>query len=232
MKKKSKRILTIVALIAIPIIMALVFIANYLAKGVGDSVEKSIRGLYDISKKFDSTDLAKIDSLKKSLVIEFDSLKAFEREVFNEINCLDNGCEGVFVGPEFVNGSDVAHQFSNKMSGQVGDKLKALYEERKYSKVIFSEIKISTKGMGSGNVIYILEIPFEKVKEKCDAYTSFDHVGGWNHKPALAKRKSELKDVLMEGDKLNISDLKTTPEGLQEYWIQWRNKIKQSDCKP
>jgi len=35
----------------------------------------------------------------------------------------------------------------------------------------------------------------------------------------------------MEGHELNISDLKTTREGLQEYWIQWKNKKTQSDCK-
>ncbi len=76
-----------------------------------------------------------------------------------------------------------------------------------------------------------LSIPFIAVKEKCDAYTSFDHVGGWNHKPSLSKRKAELKKALINGQYLDISDLKTTPEGLQEYWIQWKNKIVQSDCK-
>ena len=47
---------------------------------------------------------------------------------------------------------------------------------------------MSTKGMGSGNVIYKLSIPFVRVSEKCDAYTSFDHVGGWNHSPTLTER--------------------------------------------
>jgi hypothetical protein len=35
----------------------------------------------------------------------------------------------------------------------------------------------------------------------------------------------------MDGQALDISELKTTPEGLQEYWIQWKNKIKESNCK-
>ena len=147
-----------------------------------------------------------------------------------QIECAELGCEGEYVGPEFVNGSDVAHQFSNKMSGRVGDKLKELYDKTKYCKVDFDNISMSTEGMGSGKVIYKLKIPFEMVNEQCDAYTSFDHVGGWNHKPDLVRRKSELKDVLMDGEKLDISELKTTPEGLQEYWIQWKNKIKQSSC--
>ena len=84
--------------------------------------------------------------------------------------------------------------------------------------------------MGSGNVIYKLSIPFIRVKEKCDSYTSFDHVGGWNHSPALTARKTQLKNVLMKGEKLAISNLKTTPEGLQEYWIQWKNKVTQASC--
>jgi len=34
----------------------------------------------------------------------------------------------------------------------------------------------------------------------------------------------------MKNDSLNISDLLKTKEGLQEYWIQWRNKDIQSEC--
>ncbi len=148
-----------------------------------------------------------------------------------EITCSDDGCKGVYHGPEFIDGSDVAHQFSNKMSNAVGDKLKVLYAKGKFSKVDFSNIAMTTEGMGSGIVTYQLSIPFVKVKEKCDAYTSFDHVGGWNHKPALSRRKKELSKALMKGHALNVSKLKTTPEGLQEYWIQWQNKIVQSDCQ-
>ncbi|GAA3592898.1 hypothetical protein Q4Q39_05850 [Flavivirga amylovorans] len=148
-----------------------------------------------------------------------------------EITCSNYGCEGQYHGPEFIDGSDIAHQFSNKMSSAVGDKLKELYKKGEYSKVDFSNITMTTEGMGSGIVTYKLSIPFIAVKAKCDAYTSFDHAGGWNHKPALSRRKEELSKVLINGQSLDISDLKTTPEGLQEYWIQWKNKIVQSDCK-
>ncbi len=113
---------------------------------------------------------------------------------------------GTYTGPEFINGSDVAHQFSNKMSAAVGDKLKELYKNELYGKVDFSNIQMSTEGMGTGHVVYSLSIPFVTVKEACDAYTSFDHVGGWNHTPALAKRKQELSKALMEGHELHISD--------------------------
>jgi len=147
------------------------------------------------------------------------------------IKCSDNKCSGQYIGAEFINRSDIAHQFSNKMSAKVGDKLKELFKREKYSKIDFDNIIMTTKGMGSGNVTYYLEIPFKRVNAKCQAYTSFDHVGGWNHKPALESRKKQLRPVLMDNQELDISDLKITPEGLQEYWIQWKNKVTQSMCK-
>ena len=104
----------------------------------------------------------------------------------NTITCNENECSGTYVGSEFINGSDVAHQFSNKMSAKVGDQLKLLYNQGNYSIVDLENIIMTTKGMGSGTVTYSLTIPFTKVKEECDAFTSFDHVGGWDHTPALA----------------------------------------------
>jgi len=89
---------------------------------------------------------------------------------------------------------------------------------------------MTTDGMGSGTVKFKLLIPFARVKDPCQAFTSFDHVGGWNHRPDLEKRKQELNSALLVGDSLNISALKTTIEGLEEHWIQWRNKDLQSNC--
>lgn len=159
-------------------------------------------------------------------------MKHKEPSVSNDdnITCTDQQCHGVYIGKEFINGSDIAHQYSNKMSTAVGDQLKILYDSKKYSRVDFDKIVMTTEGMGSGRVEYYLEIPFIQVQTKCEAYTSFDHVGGWNHKPELSKRKTQLASALLPGDQLNLSKLKTTPEGLQEYWIQWRNKDKQKDC--
>jgi hypothetical protein len=147
------------------------------------------------------------------------------------IECTENACSGTYTGPEFINREDIAHQFSNKMSKAVGDKLKEFYGEKKYKKVDFSSIKMTTKGMGSGKVIYYLFVPFATVNSKCEAYTSFDHVGGWNHIPSLNRRKNELKGVTIKGHNLDISQIKKTPEGLEEYWIQWKNKKTQSDCE-
>ncbi len=89
---------------------------------------------------------------------------------------------------------------------------------------------MTTKGMGTGNVVYTIFIPFERVENKCSSYTSFDHSDGWNHTPELEERKKQLEDELMNAEKLEISNLKITPEGLQEYWVQWRNEDVQSDC--
>jgi hypothetical protein len=166
-----------------------------------------------------------------SFQLNFEFDKESETQKNNEIECTENGCSGTYTGPEFINGEDIAHQLSNKISGSVGDKLKELYLEKKYRKVDFSKIKMTTEGMGSGEVIYKIYIPFASVDSKCEAYTSFDHVGGWNHKPALERRKNELQNVTLRGHVLNISHLIKTPEGLQEYWIQWRNKKIQSDCE-
>ena len=155
---------------------------------------------------------------------------AITSQISEKIICNTSQCEGFYEGPEFINNEDVAHQFSNKMSAKVGDKLKELYQSKNYSKVDFENIKMSTDGMGSGNVKYKLVIPFVKVENKCEACTSFDHVGGWNDLPELEERKLQLQNILMKGDSLRISSLKTTPEGLQEYWIQWRNLNFQRDC--
>lgn len=117
----------------------------------------------------------------------------------SQITCSDNSCQGTYTGPEFINSSDIAHQFSNKMSKVVGDKLKELFDNKNYSKVDFSNVLMTTKGMGSGTVEYSLEIPFVIVDSRCEAYTSFDHVGGWNHKPELENRKSQLQGLLLKG---------------------------------
>ena len=168
--------------------------------------------------------------LASSTCISNSNITAKKQEESHEITCTDASCFGKYSGQEVIHGSDIAHQFSNKMSKAVGDKLKELYNTHKFSKVDFENIQMSTKGMGTGNVTYELVIPFARVSTKCAAYTSFDHSGGWNHYPAITKRKERLNKVLLSGDSLDISQLKTTPEGLQEFWIQWRNKDVQADC--
>ena len=153
----------------------------------------------------------------------------------NSIVCTESGCKGEYSGVEHntdVKPSDVAHQFSNTMSTDVGNKLKELYGKGIYVKVDFDGIEMTTEGMDQkDDVVYKLNIPFKKVDEKCKAMTSFDHVGGWGHSPKLEARKGELSGALLSGDELDISELKKTTEGLEEYWIQWRNKNTQLECE-
>lgn len=165
----------------------------------------------------------------KTLLIE-DANRRLLSEQQDNISCTETGCKGVYKGPEFNNSGDIAHQFSNKMSNEVGNKLKELYSNQTYVVVDVDNIKMTTLGMGTGNVVYTLDIPFIKVQEPCQAYTSFDHVGGWGHTPELNKRLGELNSSLINGDSFNVSKLLKTPEGLQEYWIQWRNNKVQSSC--
>ena len=160
--------------------------------------------------------------------------------------CSNTGCKGTYTGPEFETGNDIAHDYSNVITKAVAAKLKELYKSGDYVKVNFDGIKLSTKGMGTGNVVYEVEMPFESVNNKCDARTGFAHVGGWGHPGAgVNKRKDELfndstKDSTGKSVRTNpvvgtINDMETskktsTPEGLIEYWIQWKHSSLQSDC--
>lgn len=169
------------------------------------------------------------ESEKKSILKMYGLIK--EQQTPNKISCNNSGCKGTYVGPEFDTNGDVAHQFSNKMSNDVGDKLKELFKNSEYSKVDIENIVMTTKGMDmKGDVTYSVSIPFIKVSNPCEAYTSFDHVGGWGHPPELDKRKTKLSKLLLPNDEFDVSDMIETPEGLQEYWIQWRNKDLQSNC--
>ena len=157
-------------------------------------------------------------------------------EISDNILRSDSLCFGIYKGPEFDRAhGDIGHQYSNVMSKVVGDQLKKLYLEGKYSKVDFEHIKMTTSGMNDGDnyVTYELSIPFIRVQNKCEAMTAFDHCGGWGHAPDLEKRKAgfvERGKLVMVGDDLDISDLKKTKEGLQEYWLQWKHIDYQNEC--
>lgn len=142
-----------------------------------------------------------------------------QADPISQFKCTDNGCSGSYTGPEFIDGSDVAHQFYNTISAAVGDKLKELFDNKLYSQVDLTNISMTTEGMGTGSVVFKLNMPFVHVKDRCDAFTSFDHCGGWNQTPALASRKRQRSSALLIGEELDISELKQTDEGLQKYWI-------------
>ena len=63
-----------------------------------------------------------------------------QKDKNSRIVCTKEGCSGTYSGVEFINRSDLAHQYSNEMSEKVGDKLKQLYKDGLYSKVDFSKM--------------------------------------------------------------------------------------------
>jgi len=143
-----------------------------------------------------------------------------------------------YEGPEFavVNGeiSDTAHRLSNFASKITGEQLKKRYAEGNYSKVDLRKIVMKTEGMDNeDSVLYTLKIPLVRVKNKCAAFTSFDHSGGWNHAPDIKKRLKDLKKpgkTTVLCNSLRVSKCYKTKENLQEYWIQWKNKQMQGEC--
>lgn len=59
-------------------------------------------------------------------------IRIIEVQENNTIKCTEKGCRGIYTGSEFINGKDIAHQFSNKMSTAVGMKLKEFYQEKRF----------------------------------------------------------------------------------------------------
>lgn len=147
----------------------------------------------------------------------------------------DTACFGTYRGIEFIdeqfvneydlNGTDIAHQYSNKICRYVGNYLKKRFRDSCYLRVDLNHIRMETKGMKDDDnyVEYSVYIPFEYCTRN-RATTAFDHCGGWGHKPDLKGRVNKLlnsNNKIVWKRHLDISKLYKTPEGLQEYWIQW-----------
>ena len=119
---------------------------------------------------------------------------------------------------------------SNLISGEVGKKLKSLYNKKKYAKVDLKKIRMTSIDMDNlGSVKLEIFIPFKRVKNPCEARTGFDHSGGWDHDPEIELRKQQLLGIAV-CEELEISPLIKTPENFQEYWIQWKHKDFQANC--
>lgn len=150
------------------------------------------------------------------------------------IVCNDSFCKVNYSGPEFTihKGEiiDTAHRMSNLISGEVGKKLKILFNNKKYAKVDLKNIRMTSIDMNNlGSVKLEIFIPFKRVQNLCEARTGFDHSGGWDHDPAIEKRKKQLSGIAV-CEQLEISSLIKTPENFQEYWIQWKHKDFQENC--
>ena len=148
--------------------------------------------------------------------------------------CTDSFCKVNYSGPEFTihKGEiiDTAHRMSNLISGEVGKKLKSLFDKKKYAKVDLKKIRMTSIDMDNlGSVKLEIFIPFKRVKNPCEASTGFDHSGGWDHDPEIEERKKKLSGIAV-CEELEISPLIKTPENFQEYWIQWKYKEFQANC--
>ena len=148
--------------------------------------------------------------------------------------CTDSFCKVNYSGPEFTihKGEiiDTAHRMSNLISGEVGKKLKSLFDKKKYAKVDLKKIRMTSIDMDNlCSVKLEIFIPFKRVKNPCEARTGFDHSGGWDHDPEIEKRKKKLSGIAV-CEQLEISSLIKTPENFQEYWIQWKHKEFQANC--
>ena len=165
-----------------------------------------------------------------------DKIKKPNREIKKDliIVCTDSFCSVNYSGPEFTihKGEiiDTAHRMSNLISGEVGKKLKSLFDKKKYTKVDLKKIRMTSIDMNNlGSVKLEIFIPFKRVKNPCEARTGFDHSGGWDHDPEIELRKQQLLGIAV-CEELEISPLIKTPENFQEYWIQWKHKDFQANC--
>ena len=112
------------------------------------------------------------------------------------------------------------------MAGKVGHFLKKSYQNGTFLKVDLKHILMTTQDMDNkGDVTYHLNIPFVRVSDSCQAATAFDHRGGWNHEITKNQALSPFKLKRH----LDYIELKT-PEGLQEFWIQWQHNQFQKGC--
>jgi hypothetical protein len=153
---------------------------------------------------------------------------------YDSIRISDTGLIGYFKGPEFDEDGDIGHQFSNTVAKIVGQYLKEAYTNERYLKVNFNKLKITTKGLDQkDSVHYIMEMPFLKVS-KCKAFTGIEHCGSWNDQPMiiLDERMTELTTNLKSKYSVGKMEQKfiRTPEGLVEYWIQFKHKDYQKTC--
>jgi hypothetical protein len=187
--------------------------------------------------------LTKISALTLSALLLFSCSSHKKNEVKNTkikpeknlvLVCNDSFCSVNYSGPEFTihKGEiiDTAHRMSNLISGEVGKKLKSLFDKKKYAKVDLKKIRMTSIDMNNlGSVKLEIFIPFKRVKNPCEARTGFDHSGGWDHDPEIEERKKDLSGIAL-CEELEISPLIKTPENFQEYWIQWKHKDFQANC--
>ena len=112
--------------------------------------------------------------------------------------------------------------------------VKIILQKGEFLKVDFKNTKITTSGLDlKDKVEFLIEMPFLKVS-KCDAYTGIEHCGTWVNQND-EKLDARLKEKLQKLTTLSVGNIDKayyhTDQGYKEYWIQFKHKNYQSDCK-
>ena len=143
-----------------------------------------------------------------------------------------------YEGPEFLNDRDTAHLLSNLVASELGAYLKKEFNKKNYLKVDFKNTKIQTKGNPQFRypseeiVTYSIEMPLIKVKNACDAFTGVEHRGTWARndiESGFPEWILKLKSHIAVGD--IESQLFKTQEGFKEYWVQFKHRAYQRNCR-
>ena len=158
----------------------------------------------------------------------------------------ETGMKFEYTGPEFYGGDGTVHALANTVASKVGEQLRALYAAGTYVRVNLNKITYKTKTIECDEVKwpdpdesicinFKISVPFVKVEDKCQAFTSIEHGGSWGGNNADANttiNKSKVEKINLDGDEFDTSEIIKDENGkVTEYWFQWRNKGKQeADC--
>lgn len=170
-----------------------------------------------------TTSFVNSKNLNKTTFVETPIIK----ESIKTTSISNKGFYGKYVGVEFNENGDVAHQFSNKVTRIIGKFLKESYSRGEYLKIDFKNTKITTKGLNlKGNVEFVIYMPFIKVK-KHNSFTGLIHCGTWvNQKSVILDGR--IKVQLHKLKRLSVGSTDQgyfkTPEGYKEYWVQFKHK--------
>ena len=143
-----------------------------------------------------------------------------------------------YEGPEFLNDRDTAHLLSNLVANELGNHLKKEFSKKNYLKVDLKNTKIQTKGnpqfrYPSEEIVkYTIEMPLLKVKNACDAFTGIEHRGTWARndiETGFPEWIQKLKSQIAVGE--IESEFFKTPEGFKEYWVLFKHRGYQGNCK-
>ena len=153
-----------------------------------------------------------------------------------------------YTGPEFYGvDDDPAHALANTVAAKVGEQLKSLYDAGIYVQVNLNKITYETTPIKCNKekwpdttdeskcINFKISVPFVKVEDKCQAFTSIEHGGSWGGNEAEANtttNKSKAEKINLDGDEFDVSKkIIDNNKKVTEYWFQWRNKGKQeADC--